>query len=532
MGLLWNKARDSAAAKLKDGDVTDAKIREVVVGKLNDIKTKVEGLSRKELLSSYRFLKEGVDLLFVAINQAQIDPSEEVRRETTALPSGAQSGMLNEVLKLSYAIGKLKINSRVEFDSAKERFKDARKKATDAFCNEALSIRDRIFAAKLRIVSEILESLENPETAVIGCMSFLKELHDLPAIRQMFSVYLKGGVKSLVGKAERVENVKDIMMINYVLFDLNLKFSQQITDKVSWPGRIELNNRSFNPISDWQEISTRKSMLVVGELSEHANKLILDQTINPLCSTLNSRGDVVAASRGGNEIVVFSKTRKREVVKLPGLTKGHCIEAVAADDSDNVFIAIRRPISDRHELIVLSNCFNVEHVGTSDFLKTTGLFCAASIAVNKSNRIILIKKGDYNVYVIKKNGKLVNKFKRDCADLPICLTISNKNEIMIPTRDPSAVHIYSEQGSLNSTIRLPDGHEVCGVVFHYVICRIIVLSYVEETRSCFLLSYGETGEMETSTLFCCGGVDECRPSISSHSSGHVAVVQERAITFI
>ena len=63
-----NKARDSVAAKLKDGDVTDAKIRELVVRELNDIKTKLDGLSRKDLLSSYSFLKQGIDMLNVSLN--------------------------------------------------------------------------------------------------------------------------------------------------------------------------------------------------------------------------------------------------------------------------------------------------------------------------------------------------------------------------------------------------------------------------------------------------------------------------------
>ena len=44
LGLLWNKARDATAKSLKDGDVTDAKIREIVVRELNDVKTKVDGL--------------------------------------------------------------------------------------------------------------------------------------------------------------------------------------------------------------------------------------------------------------------------------------------------------------------------------------------------------------------------------------------------------------------------------------------------------------------------------------------------------
>ena len=60
MGLL---RRNVAAEKLKDGDITDAKIREMVVRESSDIKTKLDALSHKDLRSSCRFLKEGVELL-------------------------------------------------------------------------------------------------------------------------------------------------------------------------------------------------------------------------------------------------------------------------------------------------------------------------------------------------------------------------------------------------------------------------------------------------------------------------------------
>ena len=56
------------------------------------------------------------------------------------LPSPPLPSHINEVLKLTRAVGKIKIKSSVEYESAKEGFKDARKKATEAFCSEALKI--------------------------------------------------------------------------------------------------------------------------------------------------------------------------------------------------------------------------------------------------------------------------------------------------------------------------------------------------------------------------------------------------------
>ena len=123
VGLLWNKARDKTAEKLQGGDVTDAKVRENVVRELNDIKTKLDGLSRKDLLSSYSFLREGVELLNVCLDQS----SQEDRGESSTMPSSdVASAILNEVLELARVIEKIKIKSCAEYESAKKRFKDAR----------------------------------------------------------------------------------------------------------------------------------------------------------------------------------------------------------------------------------------------------------------------------------------------------------------------------------------------------------------------------------------------------------------------
>ena len=71
VGFLLNKARDISADKLKDGDITDAKLREIVVRELNNVNFKLDGLSRKDLLSSYTFLKEGVDKLITFLEKTK-----------------------------------------------------------------------------------------------------------------------------------------------------------------------------------------------------------------------------------------------------------------------------------------------------------------------------------------------------------------------------------------------------------------------------------------------------------------------------
>ena len=116
VGLLWNKARDTTAAKLKDGDVTDTKAREIVVRELNEIKTKLDGLSRKDLLGSYSFLQEGVDFLSASVDRPKLgykslmNETQDNEDESSRMSSGVESGMLAEVLQLSHAIETLNVS--------------------------------------------------------------------------------------------------------------------------------------------------------------------------------------------------------------------------------------------------------------------------------------------------------------------------------------------------------------------------------------------------------------------------------------
>ena len=271
IGLLANKFRDSTADKLKDGDIADAKIRDFIVRDMKEIQTKLDALSRKELKYSYVALRAGVNFLY-----ASLDKSDELGQkvatgstpddsaEVSKMQDSAESRILNKLaLELSETMRTMKFKSCKDYAAAKKRFEEARTKAGEAFCNDALSINEKVFVAKVHVVAEILEHLESPQTAITGCFSFLREqLHQQQAIRDIFSVYLKSTNKSRLGKDERVECIKSVMFINYVLYRFNLKFcSSNHTDRFIWPATIELNDgRSFNPILDWREVAARKSM--------------------------------------------------------------------------------------------------------------------------------------------------------------------------------------------------------------------------------------------------------------------------------
>ena len=543
VGILWNKARDVTARKLKDGDITEEKIREIVIRELNDIKSKLDGLSRKDLLSSYGFLKEGVNLLKVSLDKANEDGPNAVMNESRI---GTQSNLsndapeiLNETLELSRAVDRLKSKSGNEFESAKERFKEARKTATHAFYNEGLIVKDRIFAAKLRVCSEMLECLESPETAVIGCETFLQDLHSLPAIREIFSVFLKGGFKSMLSKAERMENVKSVMMINYALYQFHFKFCRDRTGNMVWPGTIEISDRSFNPILNWQEVSTRKSWRD-GPMQPQ-NKLLLHENIRPYQSALNSHGDIVAVTFDG-DIKMFSRTGESRLVVSSDLGEDnvikHCIKGLAVDNNDNIYV-IRCLVNDidgkSYVLYVFDSAYQVKHRCRLDFLEASGHL--VNIAISNTNDIIMIKGDAPNtIYVCDNSGKMKFQFQRDSDPYPrVSMNMSNENEIIISANvRKRAIHMYTIEGKLKKVINLPEEHRVLGVTFNQFIFKIFVLSFEIKTASCFLLCYSKTGDIESSTFFSEWGGHRFspRPNIVSNQNVPIAVVWARKIIYM
>ena len=547
VGLLWNKARDKTAESLKGGDITDAKLREIVVRELNDIKTKLDGLSRKDLLSSYSFLQEGIQLLNVCLEKfeqkAVVNGGNDDRGETSRMPSGGESDVLNEALELSQAMVRLQIVSK-EFESAMKRFENARNRATDAFCNEALSIQDRIFAAKLRVVSEILECLDNPDTAAASCLLFLEKLHGLPAVREIFSVYLDRGVKSFFNKTERAENVKSIMMINYVLYRFVSKFSSKYCSALAWP-TIQLPDRSFYPIWNWQEISTRKSW---GEdFIQPPNRLKLNESINPDKSAVNSRGEIVSSNGVSGDMTVISRTGTTKLSfptndkEAPRVIERGVL-AVGINKENDVYLVVFEKTSENVDghiaLYVLDEHYTrVKHKSTLDFLSKLSEFTfqIVRMAVNKNNNIVItlaLRDDDY-VYICDNTGQLKHKFVWELSEQEFgykMISISDKIEVILAEMFGNNVDVYTEEGKRKMTLKLPADHKIRGVAFHFIVRKIIVLSSLGYFF--FFHCYSETGKLENSTFLCKKGISIFDIAMTSHPSGPVAAVGEESIIYI
>ena len=543
VGFLCGKARDSAANKLKDRDLADEKLREIIVQDLTDIKSKLDCLSLKDLDSSYSFLREGVELLNIALNRSNDDEkaSEGPSNEATRVVNDSASGVLNAVLSLPRAIERLKISSEKLFVSAESCFKASRERATDAFNNKSLSIKDRIMACKLRVAARILESgLDDPEAATTACLLSLRELHDLPAINEMFAVFFNGGLKSMLKKAERLENIMSVLSINHALYDFASKYCSESHYLFTWPV-IELTDRTFHPVLSVHEVFKNTSSS--DEFVPQLNQVIVYRRTRWRDFAVNSRGDIVLLTE--DKITITYSTGESKDVMLPEPTVRVCsanvvrryAEDAAVDSNDNVY-AVRGfgrfgkngEMKYDFVLYVFDENYNIKHVSVLDFFDE-GDNPFVMITVDKNENLYMITNWDNQVYVCDNEGKLKFKFEQDGDCLP-SLSISNNNDVMMVSDDHATVHIYTTEGNLKSAIEVPEGHDARRVAFHHSMCKIIVLTYVEKQDSCFILSFSKTGELENSVFFCKGKPWKNILNIKSHPSGPVVVVLDETFTFI
>ena len=254
IGWLVNKGRDVTAERLKEGDVADQKIRDLIVREVEDIKSKLDGLSRKDLLVAVDSFKIGIRYLFEAFD---VKPSG--RASVGITDENLSEHDLEEAMKKVSVAAEIGKFEKVDFNEtmknnffqAKKRFEMAREKATEASNNEALKIFDRITAIRYRVMATVLESVVETvgaagdmspsslktalNNALPECEECLHKLHSLPAVQDNFKVELGEGVLNVrgrYGKDERRKIISTVCQVNRAIYNATRAVGR---DALVWP---------------------------------------------------------------------------------------------------------------------------------------------------------------------------------------------------------------------------------------------------------------------------------------------------------
>ena len=537
-GLL----RKHTAGKLK-GDMTDEKCRQWIVRDMDDIKTKLDGLARKDLLTSISFLKEGECLLYGHNDAAQPFVQEykkdvaEGQTSTMVEASDSNYGtnsVYTETLALSKAIKRFRIISPKRLTSALSLFKAAREEATRAFNNEALSTEERILAAKLRVISRILESFDDRDAAAVACKVYLEELHDMPAVKKMFSVQFKGGVKSRFCKTERVENVKSVFVINFVLYNFIKKFTTKAAyrDLFNWP-QIDLEEISLHPMTLTAENDIMKEMEESGVQAPNVISIASLSVGDVLI--INIKREIIAWKKP-SVVLINSKGDVQKFCRLPKKDRkasGFDVCAMAIDVKDNVYIVTMSEQTHNdycYKLLVYDANGKIKQQLPLEFLNELRMRPErCHVAVNRDKNIILSHCVTYEnrIFVCNNSGQL--KYGFDVQNYIEYLSISHKKKTISTAHCGNTVYIYTKKGELKQTFKLPEGHEVRGgVAFDHINEKIIVCAWYDKTEGYCLLNYSDIDKKpQILSLHSLS-----KPTIISHPNGPVALVHDCGIIFI
>ena len=554
---MAQKIRSNIASRLKDGDVTNEECWRLIVRELDDIKSKLNGLARKDLLSSLCFLQEGINRLFQSLLRSDsienIAESAEQAASTTVVVSSTRDSASGpnspayDAISLINATTSLKICSKVRYKSAMESFKLAREKATEAFCNEALSKEDRIQASQIRMMARILESLEDPDASVSDCLGYLKQLHDMGRTREIFSVMIGGGIKSRFKKTKRLSNASAVQDMNVILFEFAKKFAKSSLLELMfhWP-TISLGDERYHPLFPDVHHDVEESGLQAMSLW---SDFTFDDEIDPECSVVNSKGEIVGLTSDNDTFRIFSQQPEEIQSMCEGIKTmdvgTHNVCTIGIDAEDNVYVIMQFHEVESQEsgsftLFIITGNTKLDFPLPFQPHSSTGV----RIAINKDGKIAILDSEnsmlcfanvsiDMNSFAVEKIISLRQPWlEGDPSSLKITPSYLNGTKITdaFILYDENSIYIATDTGDLQRKITIPKEHEgVESIVVNHTRQRILVQTRTQSYYS--LLSFSENGELMDNLLL---ASRELSPTacLVSHPNGPVAFVKTKGAVLL
>ncbi len=536
IGLLVNKGRDNAAEKLRDGD-GDQKFRSLFVREIDDIKSKLDGLARKDLLASISFFEEGIELLYVVFDKARA--RSEQRGEETAQAACAEVFSLAEGTRSLELTGLDESATRALFN-AKQRFEDARTEATRAFNNETLDTSDRILAMEYRVMATILETVDNPVDALAPCRVCIKDLNCLPAVQNSFDVQLKTGIQAVRGlfsKDERRKIISNVCHVNRVIYDVT-----QAVDKDEpfwmWPA-VDTSRRKVDPVRD-----RRITEVLSNQGMEHFSftpwSFGQDNLKRPVAIATNSSGQFIVADASDLTVKVLDSSGK--FMNYFSLTTDDFVEQkvtrifdLATDVDDNFFVLAKShdPSAGKSEIVVheFNHTAGLHHKFPLREWSEWSIGSFLYMTVNDRRKVFVTGKstaGNYLVGVYETDGHFVRSFGEGVLRRTSDITAASDGRVMVMDNFDCHVHIilFSEHGGHLNKFKLEGSHHRPQIAFHRANEYVVVADVELMSGHLQVQIYTKDGAFVRSTQIQLQHIQPERflRGLTVTTAGHVAVL--------
>ena len=558
------------AEQLKEGDVADKKVRDLIVREVEDIKSKLDGLSRKDLLAAVDSFETGVRFLFQALD---VKPSGEASAATekTSVGIKEENVDLADVVKIvSFASEMEKIQkidldeaTKITFYQAKERFKMAREKATEASNNEALEVFDRITAIRCRVMAAILESVVETartagdlspasvksalENALPECDQCLHKLHCLPAVQGNFKVELDKGVLNVrgrYGKDERRMIISTVCQVNRAIYNATQAVGRDLHVLV-WPS-VDTGEDKVDPLRDRRISKVLHKVNMehcfvspwsLGHEGDEEHKLK-----NPRGIATNHRGQFLIADNGDKTVKVFDSNGKFHFRFNPQTddadTKLDILDVATADEDDKIYLVVRlkKPGAEEweweREVQVFNKSADLQH--KFPVRKSGGWDGRLTVTSGKKRGKILLLTGDL-VDIHEPSGEFVCSFGGGVFKKARDITATCDGRVMIVDRGDDSLYIFDVEGHQLGKFNIKHERDVYyRIAYHQASGHVVLAGYERETNRLTLAIYTVNGEfvrriqLDEKVDYIVRGIRSVR-GITVTVEGHIAVAL-RAIT--
>ena len=480
IGWLVNKGRDVTAEKLKEGDVTDKKVRDLIVREVEDIKSKLDGLSRKDLLAAVDSFETGVRFLFQALDVKSSGEASAATEKTSVGIKEENVDLADVVRIVSFASEMEKIQkidldeaTKIKFSQAEKRFKMAREEATKASNNEALEVFDRITAIRCRVMAAILESVVetariagdlSPETvksalenALNECDQCLQKLHCLPAVQDCFKVGLEKGLLNLrrrFGKDERRRVISTVCQVNRAIYNATQAVGR---DALIWPF-VDTGEDKVDPLRDRRIPKVLRKVYMehccvkpwsLGQEGEEEHKLK-----RPCGIATNHRGQFLIADDGDKTVKVFDSNGKFDFRFNPQTddadTELDILDVATAGKDERIYLLVRlkKPGAEEweREVQVFNKTADLQHKFPVRRGNWNRLTVSSELSSGKQRgKILLLARDDVHVYE-EPSGKLVCSFGRRVFKWASDITATCDGRVMIVHRGDDSLYIFDVEG--------------------------------------------------------------------------------------
>ncbi|CAH3144757.1 unnamed protein product [Porites lobata] len=530
IGLLVNKGRDKLAEKLNEGDVTDQKFRGLIVREIDEIKSKLDGLARKDLLASISLFKEGIELLYEVFESAR--SSSEHRAITAAATVGAeQFDIAKEIRNLE--LSSLDESATRKLGRAKKRFEEARLEAIRAFSNEALELPDRLLAMQYRLMATILETVDNPTDALAGCRVCLDELHQVPAVKEYFKVELEEGLRALFNKDERRQIIFSVCHANRVIYDV----MNMLGSVKTWTlPCVETGKEKVDPLRDGRVVKALKKqgnehcclLWSFGQEGEEKHKLT-----DPCGIATNTKGQFLVADNGDKTVKVFDSNGKFDFRFDPQTddadTELYVLDVATAGEDDEIYLLVqlKKPGALKWELDTEVQFFNKTDDIQYTFPVRSGYSVSRlTVSSGKQRGKILLLGGKVClgkvVSVHEPFGKFVGSFGLRVFKCATDIIATYDGRVMIVDQDDDSLYLFDVEGHQLGKFNIKYERDVyLRIACHPASDHVVLTGYERETRRLTLAIYTVNGEFVRRIQ-----LDEVARDVSGITvtvEGHIAV---------